>query len=157
MLTCVGFFACSYGAAAGRCWACAAWAVIIVSPQHRVSLASVQKKVRDVKFCRETARVATVSADGTLMVLDAQLGLIRTVRDDETLHMIWPELNASCHQYLPSGVRRAEQLYEWIRRGCRCIPVAVRSDALALEWKSSMCWQTHMTVQTGLCNNAGGL
>ena len=41
--------------------------------------ASVQKKVRDVKFCRETARVATVSADGTLMVLDAQLSLIRTV------------------------------------------------------------------------------
>ena len=41
--------------------------------------APVQKKVRDVKFCRETARVATVSADGTLMVLDAQLSLIRTV------------------------------------------------------------------------------
>ncbi len=40
---------------------------------------AVQKKVRDVKFCRETARVATVSADGTLMVLDAQLSLIRTV------------------------------------------------------------------------------
>ena len=39
----------------------------------------LQKKVRDVKFCRETARVATVSADGTLMVLDAQLSLIRTV------------------------------------------------------------------------------
>ena len=45
-----------------------------------LALPLAQKKVRDVKFCRETGRVATVSADGTLMVLDAQLGLIRTVR-----------------------------------------------------------------------------
>ena len=43
------------------------------------AFAAAQKKVRDVKFCRETGRVTTVSADGTLMVLDAQLGLIRTV------------------------------------------------------------------------------
>ena len=47
----------------------------------------MQKKVRDVKFCRETARVATVSADGTLMVLDAQLGLIRTVRWCSNVHL----------------------------------------------------------------------
>ena len=36
--------------------------------------------MRDVKYCRHIGRLSSLSADGTLMLWDAQLGHVRTVR-----------------------------------------------------------------------------
>ena len=40
----------------------------------------LQRKVRDVKYCRQIGRLGTLSADGNLMLWDAQLRHVRTVR-----------------------------------------------------------------------------
>ena len=47
---------------------------------HMCCPGAVQRKVRDVKYCREIGRLGTLSADGTMMLWDAQLGHVRTVR-----------------------------------------------------------------------------
>lgn len=68
----------------------------------------MQTKVRDVKYCRETLKLATLGTDGILKLWDPNLTSLQSVTASHGPHHMTP---MQCHHVLLNGTHKQQCMH----------------------------------------------